>query len=141
MSSLIFGIFHGNFVQFPFAFIVGLVLGWVVVYTNSMLPAVLIHFCNNAFSVICDTISKNAEIWHISLTAFNLCVNLFVVTVAFIALILAKKLSEKDKSFLSFKKYDGSLSSKEITVTFLKSPGIIISMIYLSFLTVTNHIL
>ena len=50
-SSLLFGLFHGNFIQIPFAFFVGLVLGFVVVRTNNLWVAVAIHFINNAFAV------------------------------------------------------------------------------------------
>lgn len=45
-SAFLFGIFHGNIVQSPFAFIVGLVLGYVTV-EYSMLWAIVLHMINN----------------------------------------------------------------------------------------------
>lgn len=45
-SALLFGLFHGNLVQIPFAFLVGLVLGYVAV-EYSISWAILLHFINN----------------------------------------------------------------------------------------------
>ena len=45
-SAFLFGVFHGNIVQSPFAFVVGLVLGYVAV-EYSMLWAVVLHMINN----------------------------------------------------------------------------------------------
>ncbi|MDR0914784.1 MAG: CPBP family intramembrane metalloprotease [Oscillospiraceae bacterium] len=53
-SSLLFAIMHGNIIQIPFAFVVGVVLGFMTVKTNSMLPAIILHMLNNAFVVSSD---------------------------------------------------------------------------------------
>ncbi len=53
-TAIMFGLMHGNFQQIPFAFMVGLILGYVAVKCNSIWPAVLIHFYNNLSSVIFD---------------------------------------------------------------------------------------
>ncbi len=52
--SIIFGLLHGNVIQFAFAGLVGVVLGYVTVKTGSVLPAMLIHGLNNGISAICD---------------------------------------------------------------------------------------
>ena len=52
LTAVLFGFFHGNILQFPFAFILGLGLGYAVVCTDSIWPAVAIHFANNAMSVL-----------------------------------------------------------------------------------------
>ncbi len=52
--SIIFGLLHGNIVQFIFAFLVGLVLAYVTIKTDSILPAILIHGINNSRSAIYD---------------------------------------------------------------------------------------
>ena len=54
LSAFVFGLFHGNILQFPFAFLLGLVFGFVVVQTGSIWPAVLIHFGNNLMSVLLE---------------------------------------------------------------------------------------
>lgn len=45
-SAYFFGMFHGNIIQTPFAFLVGLVLGYVTV-EYSMWWAILLHMINN----------------------------------------------------------------------------------------------
>lgn len=46
MSAFLFGIFHGNLVQIPFAFVMGLVLGYVAAEHN-ILWAMVLHMINN----------------------------------------------------------------------------------------------
>ena len=52
VPALLFGIGHGNPIQIPFAFVTGLVLGWVYYRTGSLLPGMLMHFVNNGTSVL-----------------------------------------------------------------------------------------
>ena len=46
-SALIFGAYHGNFDQFPYAFAVGLLYGILAVRSSSVLPTLILHFVNN----------------------------------------------------------------------------------------------
>lgn len=55
--SLIFGMMHGNIIQFVFATIVGLILAYVTVQTGSIVPAMLIHGFNNGRSTLNSTIT------------------------------------------------------------------------------------
>lgn len=52
VSAALFGLLHGNLQQIPFAFGMGLVLGYAVVYSGSIIPSVIIHALNNCVSVI-----------------------------------------------------------------------------------------
>lgn len=52
--SIVFGLLHLNVIQFVFAFLVGLILGYVTVKTDSIVPAVFIHGFNNGLSVVQD---------------------------------------------------------------------------------------
>ncbi len=52
VSSLLFGLLHGNVLQIPFAFIVGLICGFVVVQTGNIWVSVVLHMLNNAMAVI-----------------------------------------------------------------------------------------
>ena len=54
VSSILFGAIHGNFQQAPFAFLIGLIMGFITVKCNSIWPAILIHAYNNLVSVVCD---------------------------------------------------------------------------------------
>ena len=57
MVSLIFGILHGNLIQFPFAFMVGIVMAYVTIKTDSIIPAICIHATNNGLSVLTDVLT------------------------------------------------------------------------------------
>ena len=48
-SALIFALAHGNLIQGPNTFIMGIVLASLVIYTGSMKIGILLHFCNNFF--------------------------------------------------------------------------------------------
>ncbi|MBQ7044760.1 MAG: CPBP family intramembrane metalloprotease [Clostridia bacterium] len=61
-SSFAFAILHGNMVQIPFAFIVGVALGYFCIKTQSIWTSVSIHFLNNLYSVIMTMyFEKNPE--------------------------------------------------------------------------------
>ena len=51
-SAILFGLVHGNLIQIPFAFTIGLLLGFAVVKTGSIWTGVLIHFLNNFLAVL-----------------------------------------------------------------------------------------
>lgn len=53
-SAAVFAILHGNLVQAPFAFIAGIGIGYAVCISGSVWTGVIIHFCNNFYSVICE---------------------------------------------------------------------------------------
>ncbi len=53
-SAIIFAVLHGNLIQAPFALIAGIGIGYAVCITNSLWTGVLIHFCNNLYSVVTE---------------------------------------------------------------------------------------
>lgn len=62
VSSLLFGLVHGNLVQAPMAFITGLAIGFFVLRTGSLRTGMLIHFVNNALAVVLSAISAGFSI-------------------------------------------------------------------------------
>lgn len=52
ISSVLFGLLHGNVPQFIHAFVIGLLLGWMYYRTSSVLPGVLFHWVNNTVAFI-----------------------------------------------------------------------------------------
>lgn len=52
ISAVIFGVIHINPAQIPFAFLIGLVFGWLYYRTNSLLPVIIGHIVNNSFGVL-----------------------------------------------------------------------------------------
>lgn len=51
-SAFVFGVFHGNAVQMPFAFLCGLVIGYAVIATESLWTGIIIHALMNSMSGI-----------------------------------------------------------------------------------------
>ena len=51
LSALLFGLLHLNIEQFFYATIIGIFLGFLTMMSNSIIPAMIVHFMNNALSV------------------------------------------------------------------------------------------
>ena len=67
-SALCFGLMHCNLIQTPFAFTVGLALGYFVLQTGSLWPAILIHALNNSISLVFSYLSDMLPV-----QTLNLC--------------------------------------------------------------------
>jgi membrane protease YdiL (CAAX protease family) len=123
-SALIFGIMHGNLVQIPFAFILGLFFGFAVIKSGTIWTAIIIHFLNNLFSISFDYIlgdSKGAVVWFANIFYF-----IFLLALGFIGYLLYFKKGE-DKFILDNK--TEVLTVKEKLKSFLTAPCIIISFV------------
>ncbi len=55
MSALLFALFHLNPWQFPATFVLGLLLGWIMLRTNNILLAILGHSINNFLVLVSMT--------------------------------------------------------------------------------------
>lgn len=56
ISAVFFAVVHGNPVQMPHAFLVGLLLGWMYYRTGSILPGVVLHWVNNTVVYVVYTL-------------------------------------------------------------------------------------
>ena len=125
-SAFLFGLLHGNFVQIPFAFIVGLVAAFVRVKSNSMLPSILIHFGNNFYATIMTALPDllpegTAALVEIAIT--------FILV--FAGIIAAYYLIKNHNEIFEQKKPGTKYSFKELNKMFLSSGTIIACMIIL----------
>ena len=57
ISAMLFSLMHGNLRQIPFAFIVGLFLGFLYVQTNNIWIPIVVHFINNGISIVMEYLS------------------------------------------------------------------------------------
>lgn len=62
-SAITFALMHNNMVQGPFTLVMGLILGYLVVYTDSIWPAVAVHFLNNLIAVFFQFAPQYLEDW------------------------------------------------------------------------------
>ena len=56
ISAVLFAVVHGNPVQMPHTFLVGLLLGWMYYRTGSILPGVVLHWVNNTVVYVVYTL-------------------------------------------------------------------------------------
>lgn len=63
VQALLFGIYHGNFIQATYAFIFGLLLGAIAIKTNSLIPSIFLHMAiNGTLYLIPDKLFLNIPI-------------------------------------------------------------------------------
>jgi len=129
-SSLIFGIFHLNLIQMPYAFILGLCIGYFVMRTGSLWVGVIIHFVNNSIATVFEFLypTMTEESWYFANLAYNLiCIILSVIA---LALVLAKY-----KDMFRFEQSRTVFTPGRKAVIFLTSPAMIIALIIAFFMT------
>lgn len=120
-SSMLFALIHGNLVQIPFAFLVGLVIGAMVVETNSIWTGVIIHFINNFISVCMDYLSRGMDEGLI--TVIYLFLMAFLMIIGILGFYL---LSIKNKKLFSYDETDHKSTSMQRFGWFSGSASIIV---------------
>lgn len=116
-SAAVFGLIHGNFNQIPFAFMVGLVLGFIRIKTDSLVICMAVHATNNLIAVIA-TYTENLPS-NIRNTIYTVYIML-ALTAAILGVALIK-----GEAF-SLKKPETVMSTKKIFVNYFFSPAILI---------------
>ena len=124
-SALIFGVMHGNFEQMPFAALVGLILGYIRVKTDSLWIVILIHFSNNFISVINDYLSEVVGSSLLSVIYFGLICVFFVLGIISIVYLSLNK----EFNAYSLKESEEKIEEKTKYKWFFFSPFIIIFLI------------
>lgn len=120
-SAILFGLMHGNFEQMPFAFLVGLVLGFVTVKSGSLWTAVAIHAFNNFISVLFDYLPSGISQGMQSLMYIGfLCVSLLL---GLIGLLTVKK---ENNSIFEFAPSNTVCCEKEKYKWFFRTAVIIV---------------
>ena len=62
IASAIFGVVHMNPAQIPFAFLLGMIFGWLYYRTGSLLPGIVGHVLNNSVASVNMILYGNATI-------------------------------------------------------------------------------
>lgn len=124
--SIVFGLMHANLIQFVFATIVGLILGYVTVKTDSIVPAVLIHLINNGMSVVSSITEHFAGVKTEDITVWFFV--LWLVLGGISALILGIKGCFKRNEKKVFEPFQNSTGKKLAAFFFV--PGMILPFLY-----------
>lgn len=100
ISALVFGIMHGNMTQAPFAFLLGLVIGRLVISTKSLWTGIGIHLINNSYAIILTAVYDHCS--SVTFAAVSIIVDVVGIAVGLVAFIWYKyyfKGFSKDKLY------------------------------------------
>jgi membrane protease YdiL (CAAX protease family) len=125
-SALLFGLYHGNIIQIPFAFGVGLVLGYVTVEYN-MIWAMILHMFNNL--ILSDTLVRLTE--HLPAPWNDLVFWLFIVGCSIAALVVLLVKRQDIKAY-----WNAYRDDPQCAKAFWSAPGIITLVSVLGVMTV-----
>lgn len=130
--SIVFGLMHGNVPQFIFAFTIGLILGYVTVKTNSIVPAIFIHGFNNGISVFSTITSYSLGEKY---SSYAILVSYIVWGV--LGAVMTIGLFSKGEFAKGKKESNSVLTNGEKFSSFL-FPGMILPFIILIYLTIAT---
>ena len=120
LSALMFALLHGNLIQAPNAFLMGIGLGFFAVVSHSLWVSILIHFVNNASAVILDLMYPLFPVWLQSM--FSMLLNLIYVIWAVLAMAwLMKKYPYLLKSMVP----PSYMQTKEKLLNVLLHPAVV----------------
>ena len=101
---------HGNLIQAPFALIAGIGIGYAVCITGSLWTGVLIHFCNNAYSVLTEFMIRDITDTARLNTAYNIVLGVLyavsiIGSIIFVILKAPRKLTPPATTLSRRQKY------------------------------------
>lgn len=114
-SALLFGLFHGNLLQTPYAVLVGLLLGYLTVEC-SLIWAILLHMFNNL--VLADLLSRITASWPD--TAFGILNLILFGGGALLSVVMLLKNRQNIREYRKSEWMD-----RRCVKCFLTSPGIL----------------
>ena len=130
ISAVLFGLMHGNIRQIPFALIVGLILGWLYVVTNSIWWPMAVHFINNALSVCMEYLAADMGETGMAVFYSGIIYGLtFIGALAFLILLLVRG------SQYRMTRNESCLGGSDKLSATLSSPAFIIALIVFVVLT------
>lgn len=151
-SALCFGIFHGNFQQFFYAFVLGILLGYISYATNSMFCNTILHAMFNAVSGIImifvstgpvqkKTLNPTAQLSDgeqlvVTFYAIFMIIVLITAFIGFIAMI--KKLAKIKKYRLP--KVWGEVSNKKKTRVLIFTAPVLLAILLMTDVMGSNYI-
>lgn len=92
ISAILFGVFHYDVRSFLSPIIFGIILGYIVVKTDSIFAAIAAHFVNNIFTEIAQFIENTYSLNSVSITMEQIFINIPSVIVSLVILLAALKL-------------------------------------------------
>lgn len=135
MSALLFGIMHDNLLQAPFAFIVGLGLGFVTVASGSVWTAVVIHFLNNFLSLIISGITKDMSTGNATIIS-----SVYFIVLLALGVIGAALYLKKYPAGFRVNKPKLHTPAKRVVKYFFSAPLMIVTLILYAISIILNQV-
>lgn len=126
VSSALFGIIHGNFLQTPFAFLVGIALAVVVIETGSIWVSIAVHCAVNSISVLGDGLT-----YFYGGMASDVITNVVTILMVAAAVFVAVKLYREGYYKKAVQKYkNNNAPVSKFVLDFMKTPGCIVFIVF-----------
>lgn len=135
VSALLFGLMHGNVLQIPFAFMVGLILGLIVLRTDNIWLAVGLHFLNNAMSMALQYIGLFADTEAERALQYYTLAAILILIGAVAGVVLLATRRKKAPKVLS---HTWLPAGQVFTGSLFKAPLLLISVILFAVITVLS---
>ncbi len=132
-SAFVFGIMHGNLLQIPFAFIGGLFFGWLLEETGSILPCILLHFCNNSLSVVQTFLRKNLPVDAMDHVSYLMMILTMVVGIVCLVLLHCQR-----RGLFRVSEKRGVLTNPEKFRAFALNPAMIVAYLLIAIEMITT---
>lgn len=101
ISAFVFGLVHFNIIQSTYAFIFGIILAYVYIKTDNLLPSILIHIGVNASSVLYSFMPVMLQ----NICLIVMSIIFFIIVIRNILVIRNNNLNSNVNNFLSYLLY------------------------------------
>jgi membrane protease YdiL (CAAX protease family) len=125
-SALMFALLHGNIVQIPFTFPVGIVLAFITIKSGSIIPAVISHFVINGLSSVSYLLTSNNIVSEDTAMIIYFTVRLAIIVLG----IISAYMLSKNRGYFSVKD-ESEIPMKSRIVNSLTSVGMIFALLYM----------
>ena len=96
VSSVLFGLMHGNFYQFLYTTVAGIILGYLYVKTESIWASTLMHMANNSISILQTAVFDRLSEEYSGLVWMIFECALFMAGIICIVYLLSKRMKKMD---------------------------------------------
>ena len=130
-SALLFSLMHGTIQQIPFAFAIGLSIGYFVMKFDSIWIGIAIHFTNNFISCAFELLNKHFNSDQMNVINYMLTALMLILGILFIVIFSLKETFAIDKE-------GDTRTFKECLVMMFKRPMFYIALVVYIILTYIN---
>jgi len=133
-SALMFGLLHGNMVQVPFAFMLGLVFAFIVVKTGNIVIPMAIHFLNNASATVQNQLGNDPFFGQTKNADLGVVIAAAIVLLGGAALVIL--LANRHPVLRRTTEARSALTRKEKHAVLFRSPTVIAAFVLMAVLIV-----